>query len=72
MMHEYVAGLKPLRHFFYISSLLVSCESAETEEMRTWILGMLNDLEGRSSEAGDLWTEDAVMVRSLAATGRIG
>lgn len=71
MMHEQGRHLRPMGFFFYMTALNVTYESAKEQSTKNWIVALMNEVQGGVREGGNnYWTEEMILARSRAASGR--
>lgn len=70
-MHQQAQNLGILWFYCYGTTLVVSYESAQSDEGKRWIVDLLNELHGRNPETDEMWDEDQVLSRCLLLSGRL-
>lgn len=68
MLHDQARHLRTLGSFYYMTPLIVSFGTTSNKETRSWILGMLNEIQGRGTDTA--WTREIVLSRCQLISGR--
>ncbi|KAI0376963.1 hypothetical protein F5Y04DRAFT_194412 [Hypomontagnella monticulosa] len=71
MFHEQAIRVGSFGMHYYPTALLLTYDSAESEDTKDWIVEMLNLLQGRNPATDHMWTSEEVFRRCQATSGSI-
>ena len=71
MFHEQATEVGSLGMHYYPTALLLTYGSAKSEEMKDWIIDLLNSLLARNPETDVMFTHEEVLQRRFALSGRL-
>ncbi|KAI2619781.1 hypothetical protein GGS26DRAFT_571822 [Hypomontagnella submonticulosa] len=71
MFHEQAMKVGSFGMHYYPTALLLTYDSADSEDTRDWIVDQLNLLQGRNPATDNMWTSEEVYRRCQATSGSI-